>query len=89
MKTIRIFPNNKPWITKYLKCMLDQKKLLFLQGDASSVRNLNIEFRSKVKMAKLQYKNKVEHKLLSGNASDAWKGLNTMIGRNQQKATGV
>ena len=29
MKTIRIFPNNKQWITKYLKCMLNQKKLAF------------------------------------------------------------
>ena len=65
--------------------MLNEKKLAFLQGDALSVRNLNKEFRSKVKMGKLQYKNKVEHKLLSGNASDAWKGLNTMMGRKQQK----
>ena len=90
MKTIRIFPNNKPRITKYLTFMLNQKKLAFLQGDVASVRNLNKEFRSKVKMAKLQYKNKVEHKLLSGNASDAWKGLITMMGRKQQqKATGV
>ena len=85
MKTIRIFPNNKPWITKDRKVMLNQKKLAFLQGDIAYVRNLNKEFRSKVKMAKLQYKIKAEHKLLSGNASDAWKGLNTMMGRKQQK----
>ena len=66
------------------QCLLNQKKLAFLQ-DVSSFRNLNKEFRSKVKMAKLQYKNKVEHKILYGNASDAWKGLNTMMGRKQQK----
>ena len=49
MKTIRFFPNNKPWITKYVKFMLNQKKLAFLQEDASYVRNLNKTFRSKVK----------------------------------------
>ena len=36
-------------------------------------------------LAKLEYKNKVERNLSVGNAKDAWKGLNTMMGRNQQQ----
>ena len=38
-----------------------------------------------MKLAKLEYKSKVEHKLLSGNASDAWKGLNRMMGRTRKE----
>ena len=75
-KTFRLFPNNKSWITKELKGILNEKKHAFLNGDCTSVRglNLNKELRSKLKLAKLQYKYKVERKLLCGNASDAWKG---------------
>ena len=49
------------------------------------LRVLNEEFKSKAELAKLDYKNKVEQKLVNGNAKDAWKGLHTMMGRNQQK----
>ena len=41
------------------------------------VKELNKEFRKKVFLAKLEYKNKVERNLSVGNAKDAWKGLNT------------
>ena len=30
-KSIKIFPNNKPWVTKRLKNTLNDKKLLFSQ----------------------------------------------------------
>ena len=38
-----------------------------------------------MKLAKLKYTNKVERELLSGNASDAWKGLNRMMGRTRKE----
>ena len=30
-KSIKIFPNNKPWVTKRIKNILNEKKLLFSQ----------------------------------------------------------
>ena len=36
-KTVRIFPNNKPWITKEQKGILNEKKHVFLNGDCTSV----------------------------------------------------
>ena len=36
-KTVRIFPNNKPWITKEQKGILNEKKHVFLNGDCISV----------------------------------------------------
>ena len=38
-----------------------------------------------MKLAKLEYKSKVERELLSGNASDAWNGLNRMMGRTRKE----
>ena len=85
-KTVRIFPNNKPWITKELKgSILNEKKHAFLNGDCTLVRGINKEFRSKLKLAKLQYKDNVKRKLLCGNASDAWKGLSMMTGRTRKE----
>ena len=34
----------------------------------------------------MDYKDKVEHKLRNGNAKDAWRGLNTMMGRKHRVA---
>ena len=84
-KTVGIFLKNKPSICKALKSVLIEKKMAFLNGDTASVGMLNKEVRSKAKLAKLEYKNKVERKLVNGNANDVWKGLNSMMDRNQQK----
>ena len=46
---------------------------------------ITLEFRKKAFLAKLEYKDTVERNLFVGNAKDAWKGLNTMMGRNQQQ----
>ena len=40
----------------------------------------SIEFRKNMKQAKLEYKNK----MLSGNDSDAWEGLNRMMSRTRK-----
>jgi hypothetical protein len=84
-KEVRFFSNNKPWITKDLKQCLNEKKAAFLRGDEQKVRELEKEFRRKARAAKLHYKSKVEEKFATGNARDAWKGLNVMMGRGEGK----
>ena len=85
-RDVCIFPNNKPWLNKELKGVLTEKKIVFfLNKGKLKVKELNKEFRKKVLLAKLEYKYKMERNLFVGNAKDAWKGLNTMMGRNQQQ----
>ena len=31
-KSVPVYPNNKPWVTKDLKVHLNQKKLAFMKG---------------------------------------------------------
>ena len=64
-----------------MKICLVQKKKAFLQGDKLRLRELEKEFRKMAKLAKIHYKNKVEQILTSGNAREAWQGLNIMMGR--------
>lgn len=86
IKQISIFPNNKKWVNKDIKICLVQKKKAFLEGDKLRVRELEKEFSRKAKLAKIDYKNKVEQKLTSGNAREAWQGLNITMGRKLKPA---
>lgn len=45
--------------------------MAFSHGDKSSLRELEKEFRTKAKLAKTYYKNKVEEKPTSGNVREA------------------
>ena len=60
-----------------------------MRGDKTEVRELDKEVGRKAKLAKLAYKDKVEEKLKVGNAKDAWRGLNTMIGRKKNKQQAI
>ena len=81
-KTVTIFPNNKPWITKELKEILNKKKRIFFTGSESEKKEVNREVKRAIKTAKLKYKNKVEEKFTQGNLRSAWQGLKTMAAVN-------
>ncbi|KAK7909723.1 hypothetical protein WMY93_014407 [Mugilogobius chulae] len=86
-RDIVIYPNNKKWITKDMKNCLKEKKMAFLQGDKNKERELKKDFRRQAKQGRTKYKESVEKKLTSGNAKEAWKGLNNMMGRTTKPAT--
>ncbi len=44
-KHITIFPNNKPWVTKDLKGVLNKKKRVFFQGTTDEKKQVNREVR--------------------------------------------
>ena len=57
----------------------------FLQGIKEKVRELEKQFRSKAKLAKREYKDKIEEHFKGMNARDAWECLYVMMGRNTQQ----
>ena len=85
-KQVRLYPNNKPWVTKDLKICLNKTKLAFLSGDRQKVNELEKEFRQKSRLARIHNKNKVEQQFTTGNAREAWQGLNTIMGKKQKPA---
>ena len=84
-KSVHVYPNNKPWVTKDLKVHLNQKKLAFLKGKKEEYKEKEKEFRKNARAARLRYKNKVEEKFRTGNAREAWRGLRAMMGKQQSK----
>ena len=58
-KTIRIYPNSKPWITPQIKQSLKEKHKSFRHKDWASLKATNRNIRNEVFKAKLDYKNKL------------------------------
>ena len=79
-KQVTIFPNNKPWVTKDLKGVLNKKKRTFYQGTVEERKQVNQEVKAAVRRAKQTYKNKVESKFAGGDFRTAWQGIKSMAG---------
>ena len=45
VRTVRCYPNNKPWITSDIKDLLNQKKRAFQNGDGERRRNVQQELK--------------------------------------------
>ncbi|XP_039459779.1 uncharacterized protein LOC116320226, partial [Oreochromis aureus] len=81
-KTVCIYPNNKPWITKELKEILNNKKRIFFTGSALDKKDANKDVHRAIKTDKLEYKNTVEKKITTGDLRSAWQGLKTVASVN-------
>lgn len=80
IKEVKTFPNNKPWVTKDLKCLLNEKKVALASGNKNFIKNVQKELNVKIKDAKLMYKNKVENLFRTNKTKDAWTGLKHLCG---------
>ena len=59
-----------------------------MRWNKAEVRELDMEYRRKAKLAKHAYTDKVEETLKAGNTKDyAGRWLNTMMGRNNKQET--
>ena len=86
-KTVKIFPNNKPWVTKALKQTINEKKVAFQSGDRGERKRVQIKLRGEIREAKKRYKEKVEKNFESGNMREAWVGLKQLTGQNKPKSS--
>ena len=85
-KNITVFPNNKPWVTKELKNVINKKKSIFYTGNSQEKKEITREVRNEIRKAKRMYKDKVEHKYSSGDLLATWKGIKSMSSINQRNS---
>ena len=78
-KTVFTFANNKPWVTKEVKEVINKKKATLSNKDVN-LRSIQRELNSVIKVAKRSYKEKVEKLFKSNQTCDAWKGLKQLSG---------
>ncbi|XP_049911756.1 uncharacterized protein LOC126397200 [Epinephelus moara] len=79
-RTVRCYPNNKPWVTKDIKAILNLKKRAFRGGNREELRDIQRELSAKINEAKDGYRRKLERKLQLNNMSEVWSGMRTITG---------
>lgn len=80
-KEVKIYPNNKPWVTKEAKDVINRKKQIFGQGDKMQLKGIQKELKRVIKAEKAKYKNKIEKTLTQNNMKKVWEGMRLMSAR--------
>ena len=79
-RTVRCYPNKKPWVTKDIKAILNQKKRAFRGGNREELGDIQRDLNAKIKEAKDSYRRKLERKVQQNNMREAWSGMRTITG---------
>ena len=75
-KTIKIFPNEKPWCNGVVKQKLKEKERVFCETNDKTLRNQAKRSVEKcIQKAKFIYRKKLEEDLSASNSRDVWTGL--------------
>lgn len=88
-KAIKVYPNNKPWMSKEVRAHLQQKNLSFKHGGLAEQQVAKRELRTEILQARQKYKSRIESKLAGNNLSAAWSGMKTMAGIKQVKSNHI
>ena len=79
-KTVKIFGNNKPWVTKEMKSLLNEKKRCFMEKNKERGKQIQNKIKLKMKECKKSYKEKIEEKFRTNDSKGMWAGVKQMIG---------
>ena len=63
VRTVRCYPNNKPWVTREVKAVLNKKKAAFRSRDREAMKAAQQEVKHCLMEAKDSYRRKVEQEL--------------------------
>ncbi len=88
-KTIRIYPNQKPWINSDVRSALSARTSAFKSGNTDDRKQASYNLRRSIKAAKRQYKNKVEEQFNNINPRSMWQGINNITGFKGNKPATV
>ena len=78
--TVTCYSNNKPWITKDIKAVLNNKKRTIRDGNRDEVRRVQGVLKLIIREAKDNYRRKLENKFQRNNMRDVWRGTRTITG---------
>ena len=84
-KTVKVYPNNKPWVTKALKKTLNEKKHAFRTRNETEKKSVQSRLTKEIREAKKRYKEKVELQFQCGNMRNVWQGLKSLTGQLKKK----
>ena len=89
VKTVKCYPNNKPWITSHIKGLLNMKKRAFKDGDQWELKRAQKELRVQLRAAKEQYRRKLEQKLQKRSMKEVWDGMKIITGCGAKRGASI
>jgi hypothetical protein len=84
-KEIKIYPNNRPWITNDLIHAVRKRRRLWMSGHHEECKEAQKELNTTIAQCKDNYKKNIEESFRSGNPKKTWSGLNTITGYKKKK----
>jgi len=84
-KKVKIFPNNKPWVTKELRAVTQKKHSVIKSSDKAALKAVQRELSSLITKCKADYRQKVEDQFKLGNSRSCWQGLKSISGHSKAK----
>ncbi len=88
-KTIRIYPNQKPWINSDVRSALSARTSAFKSGNTDDRKQASYDLRRSIKAAKRTYKIKFEEHFNNNNPRSMWQGINNITGFKGNKPATV
>ena len=73
--TVKIYLNNKPYITRDIKECINRKKSTFKLSDTEGVRTAHKELNQHMRAARLQYKEPADQDLSTHNSKKLWDSM--------------
>ena len=84
-KCVKIYPNEKPWVTKEVKKLLKAKQYAFQTGDNIALKIAQAELKANLRKSKEAYKNKIQAQFKQNNTKQAWHSVKLLLGCNKSK----
>ncbi|KAK0142423.1 hypothetical protein N1851_019868 [Merluccius polli] len=85
-KQIRVFPNNKPWMTRGVRLLLKTRNTAFQTG-VQQYKAARANLKRGIKDAKAAYKQKIEDLFSSSDPRRAWQGIRHITRQNNTSST--
>ena len=79
-KIVKVYPNNKPWISSELRISLKEKRTAFRMGDAELGKEIQKKIKRQIRECKVIYKQRLEQKFSQNNTRASWQAMEKITG---------
>ena len=79
-KTVKVFPNQKPWLNSEVRALLRARDSAFKSGDQQVYKEARQSLVKGIKEAKRKYKQRIEEHFNTKNSRNMWQGIKTLTG---------
>ena len=74
-KRVRVYPNTKPWMTREVKGLLNERNRAYRAGDQGLLSAARANLKRGIRKAKAEHRSKIEDHLQSNNTREVWQGV--------------